>query len=372
LPGDFGRLIQLLLVNHHLYDYAVEQTAKLGWVWCFSLPFRNPIYVVVHPDDVAHILHHNASNYIKGRETHDALADMLGEGIFTVDGDRWKRQRQAGAHLFKNRLLRSAVVVFYNKVKSNLFPFLGHGKIIDVQLLLHNFTMASFCEIAFGDDGILSSKDTYEFGRAFDACSRMIQLRQVISFWRLLPNAPVAHFVNTLDRVLYKIVDARLRAIRSDRSALDDNEDVISRFVSIPPENAGGLDFSDRKTLRDVAINFILAGRDTTAQLLTWSLYFITTTAGVEQKLLAEWEAAGLPISPLPPPPTMEMLKRLKYTKAVLDESLRLRPPVPLDFKEAVSADVLPKTKQVIPPNTLITWSGTGSSRNSNSSCQRN
>ena len=63
------------------------------------------------PDDVAHVLDKNFDNYVKGPFIHDVLHDLLGDGIFTTDGEVWKAQRQASSHLFKKRLMGEATRV---------------------------------------------------------------------------------------------------------------------------------------------------------------------------------------------------------------------------------------------------------------------
>jgi len=96
------------------------------------------------------------------------------------------------------------------------------------------------------------------------------------------------------------------------------------------------LPFSD-KYLRDILMNFLIAGRDTTAILLTWTFYLLAIHKDKEDKLIEEIERvlAG-------EEPSYDKVKEMPYLKAVLDETLRLYPPVPSNIKQAAQDDVLP------------------------------
>jgi len=85
----------------------------------------------------------------------------------------------------------------------------------------------------------------------------------------------------------------------------------------------------------DVAINFIIAGRDTTSLTLSWLFYEVLCQPRVLEKLKEEW-------SGLPKDYTVDDLDGMQYTRAVIDETLRLHPPVPLNVKMAVNDDTLP------------------------------
>jgi len=99
----------------------------------------------------------------------------------------------------------------------------------------------------------------------------------------------------------------------------------------------------DDSIIRDNLINFFVAGRDTTASLLTWTFYYFSQFPDVEKKVIEEIESVlGNNL------PTFETLKDLKYLKMVLDEVLRLHPSaIPINGKQAVQNDVLPNGVKV-------------------------
>jgi len=93
---------------------------------------------------------------------------------------------------------------------------------------------------------------------------------------------------------------------------------------------------SDDSELRDFVINFIIAGRDTTAQLLGFACYEISKNPEKQSKLLEEIDAT------VNESLDFDSIKNLPYTKAVLDETLRLWPPVPFNNRTAIDDDILP------------------------------
>ena len=114
---------------------------------------------------------------------------------------------------------------------------------------------------------------------------------------------------------------------------------------------------SPKEFLTDLVLNFLIAGRDTTAQGMSWCLYLVMQHPEVEQKILDEEEAVckGEAL-------TYEKLKDLKYLEAVLRESLRLYPSVPLDSKTALQADRLPDGT-FVPRGTLLLYNSYGMGR---------
>jgi len=92
-----------------------------------------------------------------------------------------------------------------------------------------------------------------------------------------------------------------------------------------------------KRFMRDMVLNFLLAGRDTTAQGLTWTFFELAQHADILDKARAEVQAvcgSG--------DVTCQHVKDLPYIRAILDENQRLHPSVPIDGKMAVSKDVLP------------------------------
>lgn len=123
--------------------------------------------------------------------------------------------------------------------------------------------------------------------------------------------------------------------------------DLLSRFISAK-DNEGNPMFSDQYLL-DILKNFLIAGRDTTAICLTWTFYLLALHPEVEQKLLKEIETV------VDDEISYEKLNNLKYMKRVIDEALRMYPPVPLDFRCTIKDDELPSGYK-LPAGTKVVY----------------
>lgn len=130
----------------------------------------------------------------------------------------------------------------------------------------------------------------------------------------------------------------------------DQREDLLSRFMALRDESGEPLSDSD---LRDVVMSFIIAGRDTTANMLTWTFFELSRQPAIAAKLRAQLDAA----LPDRQPPTYSDIseQNLPYAHAVVQETLRLHPSVPKDGKTAVRRDVLPNGV-VVPAASVVLY----------------
>lgn len=97
------------------------------------------------------------------------------------------------------------------------------------------------------------------------------------------------------------------------------------------------------KFLRDTLMNFLIAGRDTTASTLTWLFYELASNPRVQQKAYEE----AMSLFPNVDPVSLDEIRSLKYLKDCVNETLRLHPPVPRLMRCARGDDVLPSGYKV-------------------------
>jgi hypothetical protein len=192
------------------------------------------------------------------------------------------------------------------------------GESLDVQKAYSSFTMDSFVEIAFGRKQS-TLKSTTPFSTSFDAATRLLIMRLIVPFRRWLPTPALSRHIRTVHDFADDVIAERKREFAASVS-IENREDVLSRFIALGE--------SDNEFLRDAVVNFILAGRDTTAQTLSWLSYLLASNQTAQDKMAAEVAA----LSEI----TVDSLKTLTYTQACMDETLRLYPPVPIDIKQSV------------------------------------
>eukprot|EP01088_Endostelium_zonatum_P001803 TRINITY_DN1215_c0_g2_i1.p1 TRINITY_DN1215_c0_g2~~TRINITY_DN1215_c0_g2_i1.p1 ORF type:complete len:497 (+),score=75.59 TRINITY_DN1215_c0_g2_i1:188-1492(+) len=320
----------------------MEMTAKYGKTWVNVVPFTVMV-VSSEPKNVSYILQENFKNYVKGPFIHDPLEELLGEGIFTVDGERWKKQRKTASHLFKVKELKLMADVFVEH-GNELVQILKNNQdqLVDLQDLFSRLTLDSIGQIAFGTP-IGSLHKPVAFSHAFNTAQLESEDRFINFWWKATRgfNTKMKQAMKTIDEFAYSIIAQTRKEVEAN-PVPDPNDTKINLLKSyMYMKDDNGEPFSDRY-LRDIILNFLLAGRDTTAQTLSWMFYLLSQHPTAWQKLRTEV------LNQLQDQtPDYDNIKDLSYLDSVINETLRLYPPVPWDTKTAVNDDVLPSGHQV-------------------------
>ncbi|CAO2140879.1 unnamed protein product [Urochloa humidicola] len=297
--------------------------------------------VTANSSNVEYMLKTNFDNFPKGKTFAAVLGDLLGGGIFNVDGDAWRRQRKMASHELGSVAVRSyAYKIIAQEIDARLIPVLAAaadddaGKIIDLQDVFRRFAFDTICKISFGlDPGCLEREmPMSKLADAFDAATRLCAMRGAAAsplLWRVKRLLNVGSERELRNAI--KLVDELAAAMIRERRKLGvaGSHDLLSRFMA-------SSDTVDDKYLRDIVVSFLLAGRDTVSSALTTLFMLLSKNPAVAAAMRAE---AGAGDST---PVTYEQLKGLHYTHAVLYENMRLFPPVQFDSKFCTAADVLP------------------------------
>ncbi|XP_059286506.1 cytochrome P450 94A1-like [Lycium ferocissimum] len=318
----------------------ILSTPKLTFTLIRPLNFHT--IFTANPSNVQHMLKTNFHVYQKGQKSNSTLADFLSNGIFNVDGDIWKYQRQVASHEFNTKSLRKFVeTVVDTELSERLIPILANAaaekKVVDLQDIFQRFAFDNICKIAFGYDPgyLLPSLPEAEFAVAFEDSVRLISERFIYPFpliWKIKRALNIGSekklriAVQQVREFAKKIVREKQREL-NEKSSLD-SADLLSRFLSTG--------HSDEDFVTDIVISFILAGRDTTSAVLTWFFWLISKNPEVESQILEEIGGKNESLV------LYDEVKNMMYTHASLCESMRFYPPVPMDSKEAVKDDVLP------------------------------
>ncbi|RKO93429.1 cytochrome P450 [Blyttiomyces helicus] len=292
-------------------------------------------------------------NYPKGPYFQKRAHDLLASGIFNADGPEWKRQRKVAANIFNVKNFRDFVEGVFADEMSILSRTLDRasadGAVLDLHELFFKFTLDGFAKIGFGINlESLSSEVPNPFAEAFDRAQRVVDRRMVSPFWRI--EEAVLPVGREMKRDLKTIHDFGLNVVLERRAdpEKDSYNDLLSMFMRSKTES--GNPPSDRE-LADVVLNMIIAGRDTTAQALSWTFYMLAQNPEAEAKLVNEiMETLGDNKTP-----TYEQIRTMRYANAVFHETLRLWPSVPKEIKQALADDVLPDGTQV-DAGALIVW----------------
>lgn len=249
---------------------------------------------------------------------------VLGQGLVTSTGPLWQQQRRLLQPVFQRRSIAEMLpqmVAAGEQLIARWQGFEPDGE-VDISTEMMRLTLEVLTRTMFSTS-VLDDVDA--IAPALDTCLRYAALTTMNPFipplW--IPTSANRAFKDalaTLDTVIYRMIDQR----RSDGQPHDDLLDRLLAFADAETEAR----MSDRQ-LRDEMITIFTAGHETTANLMTWALYLLTKHPAVLAKLRAELKkvlngsiASG------------EQLDRLDYTRAVLFETMRLRPPAGLVMRK--------------------------------------
>lgn len=373
-----GSLPGLIQNSSRMHEWIAENLRTCGGTYqtcTCAIPFlarkQSLVTVTCDPKNLEHILKLRFDNYPKGPMWQAAFHDLLGDGIFNSDGETWLFQRKTAALEFTTRTLRQAMARWVSRaIKQRFCPILKtaqlESKPVDLQDLLLRLTFDNICGLTFGKDPqTLSSQLTdHSFASAFDRATEATLQRVILPefVWmlrkrlRLGMEVSLTKSLEHMDKYMSDIIKTRkLELLSQHQNESTPHDDLLSRFMKKK-------ECYSEKFLQEVALNFILAGRDTSSVALSWFFWLVIKNPRVEEKILTEIctilrETRGKDMDKwVAEPLTFEEIDRLVYLKAALSETLRLYPSVPEDSKHVVSDDVLP-TGVFVPAGTSVTYS---------------
>ncbi|KAJ8435013.1 hypothetical protein Cgig2_013501 [Carnegiea gigantea] len=252
--------------------------------------------ITANPENVEYMLKTNFDNYPKGKPFSIILVDLLGHGIFNVDGDAWQFQRKMASLELDRQSIRSfSFDLVRTEVDHRLMPYMAkkaaEGLILDFQQTFRVFSFSTICKFSFGVE-IEQLQQAYaslqEFSASFDIASTLSAQRalEVCPFaWKVKRFLGVGaekrlkEAIKNIDGLAMEVIRLR-RNLRSTQQ-----KDLLSRFMVIVK--------NDDKYLRDIIV------------------------------------------------------KELQYLQAAIYESMRVYPPVQFDSKFSLRDDVLPDGTRV-------------------------
>ncbi|XP_027355484.1 alkane hydroxylase MAH1-like [Abrus precatorius] len=365
-----GMLSGVLRNLSNIHDYTTTILKYHGGTLKFEGPWFSNINFVLTSDpmNVHHITSKNFGNYGKGSEFHE-IFEVLGDGIFNSDFQKWKYDRAILHSMFKNDSFESLLQqIIQKKLETCLLPFLNHasktGSHVDLQDIFQRFTFDNICSMVLGFDPSCLPNKFIEFSevayeKAFNKMEDAIFYRHVVPrcLWKLQKWLQIGQEKNfnksqkIVDQFLYERITSKREERRNHAKVDGSSFDMLKVLME-----TSGKEQTNDKFLRDTAINLLAAGRDTISAGLTWFFWLVSTHPLVEAKILQEirenfitekenWLASGV-----------KELDKLVYLHGAICEALRLFPPVPFEHKCAIKSDILPSGDR-ISPNTMVLYS---------------
>jgi cytochrome P450 len=291
--------------------------SRLGDIYRGYLPRRRQhVYVIHHPDDVKRVLVLNHANYAKGHGV-DRVKTLLGNGLITSEGEFWRSHRYMMQPMFHRRVVNQLSDVIAAAVDRLLERWEGleaRRELIDVSAEMSEFALDVMLRAIFGGDldrlAGQAGNNPFEFiakeiGRGAQFASKLYKLREVV-----------------------------VRLVRDRCSNTSERLDFMGMLMGAR-DKATGASMSERELIDEV-MTLIIAGHDTTASGLTSAWYLLSQHPEAEEQMHAEIDSL-----PSQTAPDFEASESMVYTRSVVDEALRLYPPVWLLTRRAIGPDVL-------------------------------
>jgi cytochrome P450 len=289
-------------------------------------------FIINEPSAIRHVLLDNAANYRKSELTRRLLEPGLGRGLLTSEGETWRRHRRIMAPAFDRRSIESYAPVITAVTRGLLarWDALPDASEVDVGAAMMHTTLHIISRAMF-------SANSDEIVEVVERGVGRYQMTVRPSLFDLLRfplwfadlfsgRRSTAKVFNEFDRAVDDLI-----ASRADAAAAQP-KDLLARLVAARDAETGGA--MTAKEVRDEVVTIFMAGHETTAQALTWTWYLLALHPAVEAKLHDELRAVldGRI-------PHYEDIARLRYTRMVIEESMRLYPPAHTMAREPVADD---------------------------------
>jgi cytochrome P450 len=291
------------------------------------------VALVNAPDAIRRVLLDNAANYQKDALQRRVLSAGLADGLLSAEGEQWRTQRRIVAPVFTRRNVSG----FAAAMKSAAEAVAGRwqscdGKVVDVAAEMARLTLDVLKRTIFSD-GL--GRDPEEFRLAmmtyFDIIGR-IDLLDLLGISNMVPRVARVRVRSTLhffEAAIDEIIATR-RCHLAERSGVPN--DILTHLLNALDPDTGTR--MRPEGVRSNILTFIAAGHETTANALSWSLFLLSQSHRWRERVSAEAqrEIDG---------PIAGVAERLVETRAVIEEAIRLYPPIAAISRVAIGADEL-------------------------------
>jgi cytochrome P450 len=289
-------------------------------------------HMVMEPNAIRRILLEAVDTYPKSRATKNILRPAIGDSLFIAEDAHWRWQRRAAAPVFSHRnVMNLAPVMSAAATRSADRIANAEGRALDLLDEMVRTTFDVIAEVTFSGEGQFDAPAVHRAIDSYIDAAGKISLFDMLGLPDWLPrpsrftSGPV---VNEMKRVADEAIEAR-----RIRGAGDVPDLLDLLLAGEDPETKRRMNTSE---LRDNLLTFIVAGHETTALTLAWSLYLCAFDKEVQdrarteaQSVLSGGTASGADV------------ERLPFIRQIVDEALRLYPPAGILSRTAQAPDTL-------------------------------
>jgi cytochrome P450 len=289
------------------------------------------MFIINEPNAIRHIVLDNAANYTKSEVGRRLLEPGLGRGLLTSEGETWRRHRRIMAPAFDPRSVAGYAPIMTGVTEQLLAQWdaLAEPRELDVAAAMMKATLHIISKAMFSSDSD-EIVDAVESGVNKYQTTVRPSLLDLLHFplWlaRLLAPQPT--------KGLFDEFDQKVERLLTERGRTPDAEpkDLLARLIAARDSETGG--GMTPQEVRDQVVTIFMAGHETTSLALSWTWYLLSQHPAIEANLhaeLAEVLAGRTPV--------YEDIANLRYTRMVIEESMRLYPPAHTFGRQPIAAD---------------------------------
>ncbi|QQL45397.1 cytochrome P450 [Sulfuriroseicoccus oceanibius] len=284
-------------------------------------------HLVNHPDHVAHVLQSHQANYDKDTRSSSHLRRICGDSLLTTNGAEWRRRRDLIRPAFRKGCVQEFTTLMVDSCGTLLDGWEREAeRQRDAASEMTRLTYTIVARALFSTDVRVGASEMEPVMRSLMDIS-FERLRRVVNLPSWVPTAENRRFRTALaemDRMVYELIDSHRQSDRYD--------DLLSMLLRVADDASG-----QRMTLRDVrneTITLLIAGHETTANALSWTLHLLATHPEIQEDVRDEVASVlgGRP-------PVVDDLARLELLTRVVHESMRLFPPIWIIERRAIADD---------------------------------
>ncbi|MFK5997940.1 MAG: cytochrome P450 [Rhodobacterales bacterium] len=319
-------------------DIFASQPAKLyrAWMAEFRLPFFKS-YFINDPDLVDQVLNRDPDNFPKSAIIKGALYSLLGDSVFVTNGETWKRQRRIIDPAFEGGRLRDVFPSMLDAGQAavgRLQPLAAAGPVeVEEQAsqMAADVIFRTLFSIPITDD---VAKQVFAKFRDYQRTQPLLNIASFLKIPGWIPKLQGRRTRQTsadIRALLTRLTNDRAEQIKAGTAP----DDLATKIMTMK-DPVTGKSFSPAEMVDQVAI-FFLAGHETSASALAWTLYLLALDQKTQNRVANEVAE----IKEL----TFASLSKLRFTRDVFREALRLYPPVPMMIRETLTPQVFRKRK---------------------------
>jgi len=297
---------------------------------------KQNIFIVNSPETIRQVFIEKGMNYLdKTTQQVKALEPLLGNGLFISTGDTWKKHRKLITPSFDVAHLEqySAVMISAIQDTAKKWDKLESGSTVLMQPEMAQLGADIIARTLFGEKlGSESAAAVVSAFADYQTVVRQMDIPKLIGIQRFVPNLNGKFGTGkTAAKTIHDVVDSIM-----EKATYKEHEETLAAQFIRASQDLDATDALSYEEVRNEIIVLFMAGHETTANVLAWMWYLLSQSPDVEKKLHEELdrELGGRT-------PTYADIDNLIYTRAILDETMRLYPPVPVLARQASEDDTL-------------------------------